>query len=593
MNTECKPKQLEFQSLGRREVIGRFDGGRITSDGGGLLLREVDRCIGLLDRLADCFADYRNPESIEHSVRPRACFTRFDNSGSYGLALGYEDLNDHDGLRKDSTLALLVGKQDLTGEQRVREQDRGNPLAASSTLNRLELGTPESAASDRYKRIAADSEALDRLLVDLFLESQCKPPREIWLDLDATDDPLHGHQEGRFFHGYYRCYCYLPLYIFCGEHLLCARLRPADRDASAGSIDELQRIVGQIRTRWPKTRIVIRGDSGFCREAIMAWCEANDVGYVLGLARNKRLERALGKEMEAARMACERTGEAARRFGDFRYRTRKSWSCERRVIGKAEYLPGKANPRFVVTNLSPMRWVPNGYTKNSTVPVARWRTGSRSSNWSYCPIWCTGVGRPCNDRYSFAILEFHSLNHLGQQLVATEAPPLFLRSLHQLPGHRQSRHAIATVLGLRGPQTHRGKYRFDRVRRPDVLPVRRRKIVERQQRFLVFHQALHGLRLGLEALQRCRRPCRHPPRVSTHPNLEQRRLDLRLHRFRHLVQPFPSCAPSNAVEPWGHFLAMAFQKPRAPSPIASFGGIVSPWLSNCSMTSSQLASDSR
>ena len=169
----------------------------------------------------------------------------------------------------------------------MREQDRGNPLAASSTLNRLELGTPESVASDRYKRIAADSEALDRLLVDLFLESQCKPPREIWLDLEATDDPLHGHQEGRFFHGYYRCYCYLPLYIFCGEHLLCARLRPADRDASAGSIDELQRIVGQIRTRWPKTRIVIRGDSGFCREAIMAWCEANDVGYVLCLARKQ------------------------------------------------------------------------------------------------------------------------------------------------------------------------------------------------------------------------------------------------------------------------------------------------------------------
>ena len=431
-------------------MIGRFDSGRITSDGGGLLLREVDRCIGLLDRLADCFADYRNPESIEHSVRELVA------QRVYGLALGYEDLNDHDGLRKDSTLALLVGKQDLTGEQRVREQDRGNPLAASSTLNRLELGTPESAASDRYKRIAADSEALDRLLVDLFLESQCKPPREIWLDLDATDDPLHCHQEGRFFHGYYRCYCYLPLYIFCGEHLLCARLRPADRDASAGSIDELQRIVSQIRTRWPKrvfdlvkdfgtsespkstrsstthwcpgrpghpafrhniasslrlhtglpydwtprsdaplgsplapsarrasrvasrlpgttrlrfalhggqrkTRIVIRGDSGFCREAIMAWCEANDVGYVLGLARNKRLERVLGKEMEAARVACERTGEAARRFGDFRYRTRKSWSCERRVIGKAEYLLSMAN-KF--DPLSANKIDPLGATKN-------------------------------------------------------------------------------------------------------------------------------------------------------------------------------------------------------------------------------------
>ncbi len=270
----------------------------------------------------------------------------------YGLALGYEDLNDHDDLRKDSTLALLVGKRDLTGERRVREQDRGNPLAASSTLNRLELGIPKSAISDRYKRIAADNEAMDRLLVDLFLESYRKPPRKIWLDLDATDDPLHGQQEGRFFHGYYRCYCYLPLYIFSGEHLLCARLRTADKDASSGSVDELQRIVGQIRARWPKTRIIIRADSGFCRDAIMAWCETNDVGYVLGLARNKRLQRALGKEMEAARLACERTGETARCFRDFRYRTRKSWSCERRVIGKAEYLPGKANPRFVVTNLS-------------------------------------------------------------------------------------------------------------------------------------------------------------------------------------------------------------------------------------------------
>ncbi|WP_419595293.1 IS1380 family transposase, partial [Thiolapillus sp.] len=246
----------------------------------------------------------------------------------------------------------LVAQRDLTGERRVREQDRGNPLAASSTLNRLELGIPKSAISDRYKRIAADNEAMDRLLVDLFLESYRKPPRKIWLDLDATDDPLHGQQEGRFFHGYYRCYCYLPLYIFSGEHLLCARLRTADKDASSGSVDELQRIVGQIRARWPKTRIIIRADVGFCRDAIMAWCETNDVGYVLGLARNKRLQRALGKEMEAARLACERTGEAARCFRDFRYRTRKSWSCERRVIGKAEYLPGKANPRFVVTNLS-------------------------------------------------------------------------------------------------------------------------------------------------------------------------------------------------------------------------------------------------
>ena len=346
MTTECNPEQLEFHALGRREVIGRFDGGRITSDGGGLLLREVDKRLGLLDRLASCFSDYRNPNSVEHSVQALVA------QRVYGLALGYEDLNDHDVLRKDSVLALLVGKQDLTGDARVRGQDRGNPLAGSSTLNRLELSTPTTAVSDRYKKIAADPDALDRLLVDVFIESHHKPPREIWLDLDATDDPLHGHQEGRFFHGYYRCYCYLPLYIFCGEHLLCARLRSSNQDAAAGSVEELERIVRQIRQRWPNTRIVIRGDAGFCREAIMAWCEANNVRYVLGLARNKRLQRALGTEMEEARAAHERTGEPARRFRDFRYRTRKSWSRERRVIGKAEYLPNKANPRFVVTNLT-------------------------------------------------------------------------------------------------------------------------------------------------------------------------------------------------------------------------------------------------
>lgn len=345
MATECIPTQLEFHALGKRDVVGRFDGGRITSDGGGLLLREVDERLGMLDRLAACFTDYRNPNSIEHSVNALVA------QRIYGLALGYEDLNDHDVLRSDSVLALLVGKQDLTGDHRERLRDKGHPLAGSSTLNRLELTTPQTAASDRYKKIAADAEALDRLLVDLFIESHEKPPREIWLDLDATDDPLHGHQEGRFFHGYYRCYCYLPLYIFCGEHLLCARLRPSNRDGAAGSVEELEPIVTQIRERWPKTRIVIRGDSGFCRDAIMRWCEAHRVSYVLGLARNRRLHRALGREMAQARADHQRTGKPARRFRDFRYRTRKSWSCERRVVGKAEYLPGKANPRFVVTNL--------------------------------------------------------------------------------------------------------------------------------------------------------------------------------------------------------------------------------------------------
>jgi hypothetical protein len=349
MRTECKPAQLEFHALGSRNVVACFDGGRISSDGGGLLLREVDYRLGMLARLAACFSDYRNPNSLEHNVQALVA------QRVYGLALGYEDLNDHDVLRSDSVLALLVGKRDLTGEDRERERDRGYPLAGSSTLNRLELSTPDSAAGDRYKKIAADPQALDHLLVDLFLESYEKPPREIWLDLDATDDPLHGHQENRFFHGYYRCYCYLPLYIFCGEHLLCARLRPSNQDGAAGSVEELERIVEQIRTRWPKTRIVIRGESGFCRDAIMSWCEENGVRYVLGLARNKRLHRALGQQMAEARWEHQRTGKAARRFRDFPYRTRKSWSCTRRVVGKAEVLPGKANPRFVVTNLPTSR----------------------------------------------------------------------------------------------------------------------------------------------------------------------------------------------------------------------------------------------
>jgi hypothetical protein len=343
------PDPFEFHGLGRREVVGGFDGGRITSDGGGMLLREVDLRLGLVQRLAACFTDHRNPNSVEHGVRALV------GQRVFGLALGYEDLNDHDALRGDSLLAMLVGKADLTGRDRLRDQDKGYPLASSSTLNRLELGTAASAATDRYKRIAGDAAAMDRLLVDLFLESRAPAPREIWLDLDATDDPLHGHQEGRFFHGYYRCYCYLPLYIFCGEHLLCARLRRANEDGAAGSVEELTRILAQLRARWPKTRIVVRGDSGFCRETIMRWCEENGVYYLLGLAGNRRLHRILGLELQRAKELCRETGRPARLYRDFTYRTRKSWSRDRRVIGKAEHLPGKSNPRFVVTNLPERR----------------------------------------------------------------------------------------------------------------------------------------------------------------------------------------------------------------------------------------------
>lgn len=344
--TECTAEQMEFQHLGRRAVVAQFDGGTISSDGGGLLLREVNERLGLMHRVAQCFIDRRHPALIEHPVQ------RLVAQRIYALALGYEDLNDHQQLRSDSVLAALVGASDLIGEQRVRERDQGCPLASPNTLNRLELGTLENAEHDRYKKIGADTEAMDRLFVDVFVESHTKAPKEIWLDLDATDDPLHGMQEGRFFNAYYDGYCYLPLYIFCGEHLLCARLRGADKDPADGSVDELKRIVTQIRSRWPKTRINIRGDSGFCRDEIMRWCEQNKIGYVLGFARNERLMRLVHPQMVEARVAHRECGEGTRRFADFRYRTRKSWACERRVIGKAEVLDdGKSNPRFIVTNL--------------------------------------------------------------------------------------------------------------------------------------------------------------------------------------------------------------------------------------------------
>ena len=341
--TECNPTQLEFHGLFRKKVIGKFDGGQISSDGGGLLLREVEQRMGVLVRLAKAFTDHRHPDWIEHSVLDLI------SQRIYGIALGYEDLNDHDQLRGDHLLALLVGKQDIQGRQR-RELDRGKPLASSSTLNRLELSTGDDPGSERYKKIVAEPSVMDDLLVDVFVESYRRAPKEIILDLDATDDPLHGEQEGRFFHGYYRCYCYLPLYIFCGDHLLCSRLRTSDQDGAAGSLEEVERIVHRIRNRWPKTQIVVRADSGFCRDTLMAWCEANEVKFVLGLAKNARLKRALGNAMAEAKSLYHETGESSRVFKELRYRTKKSWSRERRVVGKAEHLSKGENPRFVVTN---------------------------------------------------------------------------------------------------------------------------------------------------------------------------------------------------------------------------------------------------
>ena len=344
--TECTQTSFPFADHGRRQVVARFDGGTISSDGGAVLLRQLEQSTGIVRQFADCFRDHRQPAQIEHSVRELVC------QRVYGLALGYEDLNDHDQLRCDPLLALLSGKQDLEGKQRRRSQDRGKAGAGKSTLNRLE-GTPAKAdAQSRYKKIVLDTDAADRLLTALYIQSQPRQPERIVLDLDATDDPLHGHQEGRFFHGYYGHYCYLPLYIFAGEQLLCARLRPANIDAAAGSLEEVGRIVEQLRQSWPDVKILLRADGGFCRDEMMSWCEANAVDYLIGLPQNARLRRRIKRRMKLARRRFVKTGKAARAFGDFHYRTRKSWARRRRVVAKAEYLAKGENPRFVVTSLT-------------------------------------------------------------------------------------------------------------------------------------------------------------------------------------------------------------------------------------------------
>lgn len=340
MSTECNQFIFGFHPLKQRDIRAQFDGGAITTEGGGLLLREVEKRVGIVRQFAACFRDYRKADLIEHTVEELVA------QRVYGLALGYEDLNDHEELRKDPLLAVLVEKAGSGGEL----------LAGKSTLNRLEL-TPETAdAKARYKKIVADHAAVDRLFVDVFLAAHAQAPRQIILDLDATDDPLHGNQEGRFFHGYYGHYCYLPLYIFCGEFLLAARLRPSNIDASAGSVEELQRIVKQIRAVWPTVRIMVRGDSGFCREELMAWCEAEGVDYLLGLAKNERLQAHIKEELLQAKQQYQETGRAARVFKQFYYKTRKSWSQQRRVVAKAEHLEKGENPRFVVTSLTAEEW---------------------------------------------------------------------------------------------------------------------------------------------------------------------------------------------------------------------------------------------
>jgi Transposase DDE domain group 1 len=346
--TECRRQRLLFQAHGAREVTAAFDGGRITSDAGGLLLRELEERFGIVRSFADCFTDHRDPEMIEFRVEELL------SQRVMALALGYEDLNDHDDLRHDPLLALLVGRHDITGRDRRDPQDWGKPLAGKSTLNRLELTPVGATVESRYKKIVAHIGGLQNNLVDVFIRLRSKQgiPQQLVLDLDATDDPLHGDQLGKFFHGYYGEYCFLPLYTFCGPWPLGAVLRPSDIDASAGTVEELQRIVPKLRAAWPGVRITIRGDSGFCREHIMRWCEENQVDYVLGLAKNDRLKAEIADELQRAQAQFEQTKQPARFFKDFTYQTHESWSRPRRVVGKAEHLAKGANPRFVVTSLS-------------------------------------------------------------------------------------------------------------------------------------------------------------------------------------------------------------------------------------------------
>jgi hypothetical protein len=336
MPTECSAEVFDFGIVEGRSVEAAFDAGLVTSDAGALLLGATDRAIDLVGRFASCFHDERRAEWIEHEVATLV------GQRVFAIALGYEDLNDHDELRHDPMMAVLAGKL------ASRRADCA-PVAGKSTLNRLELSKLEPT---RYHKISHNPVAIRALLVELFLEAHARAPKQIILDLDATDDPLHGEQEGRFFHGYYDCYCYLPLYVFCGRHLLVAKLRRADMDAAAGAVEEVARIVARVRARWPRTRILLRADSGFAREDLMAWCEANGVDFLFGLAKNDRLTAEIKTELDLAAATSRRTGAPARRFRTFMWMTRSSWSRRRRVVAKAEWTQGEANPRFVVTSLA-------------------------------------------------------------------------------------------------------------------------------------------------------------------------------------------------------------------------------------------------
>ena len=337
MPTDCSSPQLDFEGFEGRQVVGSFDGGAVTSNGGAVLLRQADRAIGLTTRVARCLRDGRDPDCVVHKLETLIA------QRVHGLALGYEDLNDHDELRHDPVLGLL-------SDTLVPKRADVATLAGKSTLNRLEHGIRGSAS--RYAKISVDDAAMEQVFLDLYVAAHESPPKRIILDLDATDDPIHGSQEGGFFHGYYRCYCYLPLYIFDGRHLLVAKLRRADIDASAGAKEEIARIVAHLRKAWPNVEIWLRADSGFARDDMMSWCEENRVEYVFGMAQNKRLNAMIVGEQAQAKATFETTAKAARVFKELDYRTKKSWSKSRRVVAKAEHLEKGSNPRFIVTSLT-------------------------------------------------------------------------------------------------------------------------------------------------------------------------------------------------------------------------------------------------
>lgn len=406
MDTQCNAAYLDFPILGRRELIADFDGGDITSDGGALLLRKTEQLTAIIRQFAACFTDHRKAGRVEHTLADLVA------QRVYALALGYEDLNDHDVLRRDPLLAAVVGKLDPKGTTRQRPRDRGKPLAGKSTLNRLEL-TPVGADADtRYKKVTCQTRQVERLFVTLFLQAHSTPPEHIVLDLDATDDPVHGHQLGRFFHGYYKNFCYLPLYIFCGDHLLCARLRPSDIDGAAGALKQLEQIVARIREAWPQVKITVRADSGFCREPIMAWCERRGVDYVLGLAQNTRLVAMITDEQELARQQFEATRQPARVFAELRYQTWKPGAASgvwwpRRSTWPREPTRGSWSRRCRPTTGRHSRC-----TSGSTAAGARWRTGSRSSNCTCsrtgpAPTRCGPTRSGCSSRRSLIRCSTH------------------------------------------------------------------------------------------------------------------------------------------------------------------------------------------